>query len=347
MTAAFLRNAWYVAAWSNEVKEKPFSRTLLGQSILLMRLGDGSVAAMGNRCPHRFAPLDHGKIVDDTIQCGYHGLRFDRNGVCVHQPGSDTPPKNARIPTYAVVERHHLIWLWGGDPANADATLIPDLSPLDDANRINMIDNYLHTDANYLLALDNLMDLSHVEFLHPNTLGSAGMSGGTLTVKEIPRGVEANRWMPGIQAPALLGKSLGYTGTVDHWLDMTWLAGSNLLLRIGLTTPGAGREAGREGVAYHLITPETDSSSHYFFGGSRNFGENNPEQIEMQRAAVMRVFIEEDKPMFEACERMMAGAEFWSLQPILLPSDAGAVRMRRVLQRLIAAEQEPAAAHAN
>lgn len=347
MNAAFLRNAWYVAAWSSELKDQPFSRTLLGQSVLLMRLSDGSVAAMGNRCPHRFAPLDRGTIVDDTIQCAYHGLRFDRSGKCVHQPDGNTPPKNARVPTYAVVERHHLIWLWGGDPVSADATLIPDLSPLDDAERINMIDNYLHTDADYVLALDNLMDLSHVEFLHPNTLGSAGMSGGTLTVKEIPRGVEANRWMPSIQAPALLGKSLGYTGTVDHWLDMTWLAGSNLLLRIGLTTPGAGREVGREAVSYHLITPETASSSHYFFGGSRNFGDNSPEQIERQRAAVMRVFIEEDKPMFEACEKMMAGAEFWSLQPMLLPSDAGAVRMRRVLQRLIAEEQQAQAAQAN
>jgi len=350
MTSAFMRNAWYVAAWSSELKDQPFSRTLLGQSVLLMRLSDGSVAAVGNRCPHRFAPLDQGTLVDDTIQCRYHGLRFDRTGACVHQPGSDTPPKNARVPTYAVVERHHLIWFWGGDPASADASLIPDLSPLDDEiNRVHLLGTYLHTDANYLLALDNLMDLSHVEFLHSSSLGSSGMASGSLTVNEISRGVEANRWMPGIEAPVMLGKTMGYSGMVDHWLDMTWLAGSNLLLRVGLTAPGASREAGREVNAYHLITPETTSSSHYFWGSCRNFGGRDAEEIEHQRAAVVRVFAEEDKPMFEACERMMDGEEFWSLKPVLIASDAGAVRMRRVLQRLIAAEEKPesAVAHAS
>jgi len=339
MNTAFLRNAWYVAAWSKEVQERPMSRTLLGQSVLLMRLSDGSVAALGNRCPHRFAPLDHGKQIGDTIQCGYHGLRFDRTGVCIQAPGCDRPPRNARVPTYAVAERHRIIWIWGGDAANADLSLIPDLSPLDDPNRATLTDNYLQNAADYLLTLDNLMDLSHVEFLHPTTLGAAGMSGGTLTVKELPRGVEANRWMPGIEAPPFMGKAMGMSGIVDHWLDMTWLAGSNLILRAGMTKAGAPREAGHEGIAYHLITPETERSSHYFYGLSSDFGMGDPVAQEAGRAAVMRVFIEEDKPMIEACERTMAGADFWSLKPILIPSDAGAIRMRRVLQRLIDEEQ--------
>ena len=339
MNHAILKNAWYVAAWSAELQDKPLSRTLLGHSVLLMRLSDGSVAAIGNRCPHRFAPLDRGILVNDTIQCGYHGLRFDRTGACVHAPGQGIP--RARVPSYTVVERHHLIWLWGGDPVRADVNLVPDLSPLDDdVGHVNIVDNYMRAEADYLLVLDNLMDLSHVEFLHPKTLGSAGMSEASLTVRPLAAGVDMIRWMPGIQAPAFLATAMGYEGFVDHWLDVQWLAPSTYILRVGITAPGAGRAAGRESISYHLITPETSSSCHYFFGSTRDFDLDHPENKELQRAAVMRVFLEEDKPMVEACERMMAGNEFWSLQPVLLAGDAGAVQMRRVLTSLIAAEND-------
>src|SRR5688572_15811025 len=125
MITGFLRNAWYAAAWSSEVTEKPISRKLLGQSALLMRLSDSPVGGLGNRGQHRFAPLDRGKVVGDTIQCGYHGLRFDRTGACVHAPGQPAP--QARVPAYLTVERDRLIWLWAGEPAQADASKIPDL----------------------------------------------------------------------------------------------------------------------------------------------------------------------------------------------------------------------------
>jgi vanillate O-demethylase monooxygenase subunit len=183
------------------------------------------------------------------------------------------------------------------------------------------------------------MDLSHVEFLHPTTLGSGRVAEGRLTVMEHARSVEANRWMPGIDAPPFIGRSMDMTGRVDHWADMTWHAGSNLVLRVGLTDPGAGREAGREAIAYHLITPETRTTSHYFFGQSMNFGQDRPELKETIRAGVMGVFTGEDKPMIEACARMMDGRDFWDLEPVLIRSDGGAVKMRRVLRKLIDAER--------
>ncbi len=339
MDNQFLRNAWYVAAWSSEVGEKPFSRTLLGESVLLLRRADGSAAAIGNRCPHRFAPLDRGQRVGDAIQCAYHGLRFDMSGACVHVPGGQAPPRAARVRGFALAERDGIVWLWGGDPAQADVALLPDTSPLSDAGRLNIIDNTLRTEAGYLLTLDNLMDLSHVEFLHPTTLGSDRVAEGRLTVVEKPRSVESNRWMPGIEAPPFIGRSMDMTGTVDHWTDMTWHAGSNLVLRVGLTRPGAGRAAGREAIAYHLITPETRTSSHYFYGHSMNYGMDIPGLGEIVRKGVMGVFIGEDKPMIEACARMMEGKDLSELDPVLIRSDGGAVKMRRALAKLLEAEQ--------
>ena len=79
MSGTYLRNAWYVAAWSDDLAEgKLLARTIMKEPIVLYRRADGSPAALHDRCPHRFAPLSMGKIVHgDAVQCPYHGLEFD------------------------------------------------------------------------------------------------------------------------------------------------------------------------------------------------------------------------------------------------------------------------------
>src|SRR5690349_291338 len=90
--AQFLRNAWYVAASANEVGRIPLPRLLLGEPIVFYRRGDGTSVALEDRCCHRRAPLSKGKIVDDRLQCGYHGFTFDASGACVAIPGQDSVP---------------------------------------------------------------------------------------------------------------------------------------------------------------------------------------------------------------------------------------------------------------
>ena len=126
-TMPFLRNAWYVAAWGNEVKAGGlFSRKLLGESVLLYRKEDGAAVAIGNRCPHRFAPLHLGKLKGDIVECAYHGLQFDGTGACVANPhGGGKPLAAARVKNYPLVERYSALWIWMGDADKADATTIP------------------------------------------------------------------------------------------------------------------------------------------------------------------------------------------------------------------------------
>ncbi len=123
----FLRNAWYVVAWDHEVRRELLARTVLNENLILFRTEDGGVAALEDRCCHRQAPLSAGKLVGSNVQCGYHGFTYDRTGACVLVPSQALVPPGARVRSYPVIERHGWIWLWLGDPALADAALVPDL----------------------------------------------------------------------------------------------------------------------------------------------------------------------------------------------------------------------------
>jgi phenylpropionate dioxygenase-like ring-hydroxylating dioxygenase large terminal subunit len=100
ISGAYLRNAWYVAAWSDEVGDGQLvPRTIMDEPIVLYRKADGAMAAIEDRCAHRFAPLSMGKIVGgDRIQCPYHGLEYDGSGACVRNPhGTRNIPPRARV----------------------------------------------------------------------------------------------------------------------------------------------------------------------------------------------------------------------------------------------------------
>src|SRR5262245_46608132 len=112
----FLKNHWYVAAFSHEVNREPFARTVLGEPVVLFRLQDGRVTALQDRCAHRMMPLSKGRVVGDTLQCCYHGLTYDASGVCVHIPRQESPPSGFSVRSYPAAERYGAVWLWMGDP---------------------------------------------------------------------------------------------------------------------------------------------------------------------------------------------------------------------------------------
>jgi phenylpropionate dioxygenase-like ring-hydroxylating dioxygenase large terminal subunit len=159
----FLRNYWYVAASDDEVGRKPLRRILLGEPVVLFRTEDGTPVAFEDRCAHRHLPLSMGKLVGDTLQCHYHGLRYDMTGTCVRVPGQDLIPPSARVKTYPVVQRYHWVWIWMGDPALADPDTITDYHWLDDPSWGAKV-QYLHVQANWKLIVDNLLDLTHLAF---------------------------------------------------------------------------------------------------------------------------------------------------------------------------------------
>jgi vanillate O-demethylase monooxygenase subunit len=340
----FLRNAWYVAAWSDELTPgKLLARAFLDEPIVLFRTGNGAVAALFDRCPHRFAPLSRGRLKGDSIECGYHGLCFDRTGACSHNPHNpgNVPPR-AHVQSYAVLERQGIVWIWMGDPQKADTTLAPDFPYLADETQWHTVRGYLLTPANYQLSIDNLMDLTHPEFLHNGSLGSPAHKTANFEVKQPgPREVHSNRWFDEGPIPPVMERSFPTGGRpVAHWVEMCWHAPAALWLDVGVTFPGRSRADGLQTYSGHLLAPETAHTTHYFFTFTRTAAlaraeNNDAELVEL----LSKIFTEEDSAMLAAVQQRMRGQDLWSLKPAALPGDAGAMRVRHALEKLIAEER--------
>lgn len=325
-------NAWYVAAWASEVRDGLFARRLLGKPVLLYRTADGKPVALEDRCAHRFAPLSKGQKTSRGVQCPYHGLEFDDRGVCIHNPaGNGHIPANTAVRAYPVIERDRLLWIWMGEPTLADPASIPDMSLIPPAGRgHDNIDNYLHVKANYLLELDNLMDLSHVNFIHLGSLGHASMRTGEVRVKEQDGRIRADLFMPNTICG--FGDIVGQL--CDQWINIDWQAPTAMILEFGAVRPGEAPIQRQDNYAFHLITPETERTTHYFYGTSACFPDTEAWKAAKIREAQTRAFCDEDNPMLEAVQERMGDDDFWSLRPAILPNDAAAIRVRRRIEQM-------------
>lgn len=342
----FLRNVWYVAGWADEVvQDQMLARRICDEPIVLFRDALGTPHALFDQCPHRFAPLSMGRLCDGgaTIQCGYHGLRFGADGKCNHNPhGDGRIPIAALVKTYPVVERWSLLWIWTGDPAQADPASIPAFPFLD------MADWYvgkaqMEIDANYVLESDNILDLSHIEYLHPGTLGGGQSGEGKTTVTQDGNTVWSRRVIRSEVLPPFLYQATGLPDKAlcDRWLDVRWDAPSTMYLQADMALAGTSREQSIQTPQAHLFTPASADKSHYFYALAmpKALGEWAEEVAQRNVLGLREPFVREDKPMVEAQQRAMAGRSFWDMKPVLLDVDAPAVRARRVLDQMLAAEQ--------
>jgi vanillate O-demethylase monooxygenase subunit len=341
----FLRNYWYVAALDHEVRDKPLGRTILGEPVVLFRTPDGALGACEDRCPHRRLPLSMGKMVGDTLQCHYHGLRFDRSGRCVKVPGQDLIPQSARVRTYPVVERYHWIWIWMGDPALADPAKITDYHWLDDPNW-GAKASYLHVEANWQLIVDNLLDLTHLAFVHETTIGNMALvEHAAVKVQRSHDNVVVTRWIIDQPAPPTFVKVGKFTGNVDRWQIIVYVPPAFLRLDVGATPTGTGAPEGRRvnGIQMrnlNAITPETETTSHYFWGQAHDFDVNNPETTEKVFQQIRTAFLE-DVAVFTAQQRSITQRP--DAPQVDINADAGGLQARRIVDRLY--QDEQAAAH--
>lgn len=338
----FLRNAWYVAGFSDEFAAGvPKARTLLQEPILFFRTALGELIALADRCPHRFAPLSAGKLCDDgeSIQCPYHGLRFGKDGNCVHNPhGDGAVPKAAAVKSYVVRERDRLVWLWAGD-GRADESLIPDFSHVTSAPKEVTVRGHMPTACDYQLLVDNILDLTHADYVHAGSLGSGAVTRSKSELTDLGERSMRVAWnSSGDLASLVFDAYLREHGKpTNQWTVVTWTAPGIMLLHVGATLLGEPRESGADSLNLHIATPESEGRCHYWYWSTRNFAvdaEANKKCVEMIEYA----FSQQDKPILEAQQARIGTAEFWSLKPVLLSGDVGAVRVRRKLQQLIAAE---------
>src|SRR5882724_5232515 len=164
---SMVKNRWYIAAFSEEVTRQPMERTLLGLPVVLYRIEAGSPVAMYGICPHRYYPLALGHVEGDALVCGYHGFTFASDGKCIRIPAQGTGA-GFRQATYRVEERGPLIWIWMGDPSRCDPELIPpyDDFGLNQPGWTECAHSHFDMKGRHQLLIDNLMDLTHLPFLH-------------------------------------------------------------------------------------------------------------------------------------------------------------------------------------
>ena len=336
----YLRNTWYVAGWAHEIAPgKIVARTILDEPLALFRRQDGTLAAILDQCPHRFAPLSAGFVRDDALVCRYHGLAFDGTGACVLNPHGPLL-KSATIPSYPMHEAHRAAWIWMGDPARADPALIPDLSYLADApDTAFSAGELLSGPGNYQVFVDNILDLSHTDYLHPDTLGGGNITKAKQEITETDGYFDVN-WHTEDTQPSPLTKKLNphLPDVVDTFTRVRWFAPSVMKLTNATVGAGLDESGAVASINAHIFTPESARSTHYFFAATRNFRTGDTELNERIATARQHIFTTEDKPMIELVDRRMGDREFWSLRPLLFSIDKASIMARRRLQRLLKAE---------
>jgi phenylpropionate dioxygenase-like ring-hydroxylating dioxygenase large terminal subunit len=338
----FLRNAWYAACWAADLTPgEPLAKTILCDPVVLWRDAAGAPVALEDRCCHRHLPLSLGRITGDTVQCGYHGLEFDAGGACVAVPGQSKVPPGARVRSFPVREKYSMIWIWPGDADCADETTIPELPWLDHPDWVQT-GGHLHMKADYRLLIDNLLDLTHVSYIHKNTI-AGDPKEALVPVKTVRDGdaIRVERWMLGFTAPPMYDEARKFDGDVDRWQLIKWQAPSTVTLDIGCAEADTGAPAGdrSQGISMwsnHIITPETETTTHYHWAFARNYKLDDANVSDVLAKGGVQTFMED----VVVLERQQESLGVVGDRPIVdINIDNAPLQFRKILADRIAAEQ--------
>lgn len=343
----FPKNTWYVAATSEELTDKPLGRKICNEPMVFFRNENEQVAALEDFCPHRGAPLSLGRICAGKLVCGYHGLEMGCDGKTVAMPGQRVrgfPP----IRSFPVRELYGFIWVWPGDPLAADEKLIA--QPIwHDKPQWAYAGGMFHIACDYRLMIDNLMDLTHETYVHADSIGQKEIDEAPCKTSVEGDHVATARFMNSIQAPpfwkmALRGSELADHVLVDRWQICRFSPPSQVMIEVGVAHAGQGGydapdESKVYGVVVDYLTPETDTSMWYFWGMARKFKPNDAAMTDAIRNGQHKIF-SEDLEMLEQQQRNLLRHPNRKL--LMLNIDAGGVQARKVIDRLIAQEQDVA-----
>ncbi|WLH65927.1 aromatic ring-hydroxylating dioxygenase subunit alpha [Pseudomonas sp. FP2300] len=308
--STFPLDQWYVVAFSWELKEKPLARTLLGHSVVLFRPTEGKVAALEDRC----------------CQCQ-----------CIEIPGQTKIPGKARVAAFTVRERDQIVWIWFAREPDVEPTAEPPVYDVHSSGLYLFEGDTCHYDAPYQLIHDNLLDLSHLGYVHLHTIGGDAKTHmhAKMTVESEGDTVRVVRHMLDSTPPPTYVAAYPFTCRVDRWQEVEFHVNH---LRIWTGALDAGTEpldakdrGGFHMRGFHGVTPETESSSHYFWTIATN-PKSNPEAVKQKVVEQTRLTFDEDKVVIEAQYRNMC--RFPNREMIDIHVDVGANRARRILDRL-------------
>lgn len=334
----FPLNQWYVAAHSSELADKPVGRKLLGEAVVLFRIDDGTVAALEDRCCHRALPLSAGTVESCGLRCGYHGLLYNHEGKCVEIPGQERIPSKAKVSAYHVQERDGLIWIWFGKPENPEPMCdAPSYSVHSSPEYVYGGDVY-HYNAPYQLIHDNLLDLSHLGYVHLHTIGGNAKLHMNAEMKVESEGdfVRVVRYMPDSVPPPTYSAAYPFKGNVDRWQEIEFRV-SHLLIWTGAVDQGTDamddpQRGGFHMRGFHGVTPESETTCHYFWTMATN-PIKDIEEVKRKVLEQTELTFDEDKVVIEAQYQNMI--RFGPKSMIDIHVDVGANRARRIIERLM------------
>jgi len=342
----FLKNAWYVGAWDTEIgRQKLLRRTLLNEPVVFYRQEDGSPVALEDKCAHRHAPLSSGKLVGNSIQCPYHGLEYDATGACVRVPGQSSVPPDCRVRSYPVIERNQWIWVWMGDLALADPDDIEDFHWMDDPGW-RAKGELMHLKADYKLLVENLLDLSHLSFIHATTLGTSAVAETPMKVDRGDSHVTVTRWVMDSTPPPFFEKAGGFAPDdhIDRWQHITWTPPAFVRLDVGAATAGTGAIDGDRSQGFTMrnlnaITPETETTTHCFWAQAHDFRTDEPWITDLLYENVHTAFLEDLDIIKAQQENVLTRPD---APRVDINHDGGGLQGRRVIERLVEEEERAA-----
>ena len=338
----FIKNCWYVVAWDHEIPaDGLFARTVIGEPLVVFRRGDGEIVALEDRCCHRSAPLSKGRKEGDCVRCGYHGLKFASDGLCIEVPGLDTVPPKARVRSFPVAVKNKWVFVWMGDAALAATALLPDNFSCDDPDWVNL-PGYMHYDTPYLLIADNLLDFSHLSYVHEKTLGgSAAIAQARPAIAKIANGIKVTRHVADVPAPPFYQRFRRFETNLDRWFDYDFVLPGTLLMHSGGRPVGDAKDDLSNAVQLHscqTLTPETETSTHYFFQQSHRRGKGDERMAQSIYDSLVGAF-NEDRDMITAQATNIATRPDAPMLPLAM--DAALMQFRRLVEERLAAEREP------
>jgi phenylpropionate dioxygenase-like ring-hydroxylating dioxygenase large terminal subunit len=336
----FVFDDWYVAAFSDEVSSQLLARTLLGRGIVMYRSADGQVVAMDDRCPHRSMPLSAGELRNDHIICAYHGMQFNTQGNCVHVPSQTHCPSAMGVRTYVTLERGPVVWIWMGEIETADPSRLPP-QPWLTTGDWETSQGYLYLKASYVRLHENLLDLTHLSFLHANSLGTPDYAGAAYETEIGDGHFVVMRNVVPTTLPPVWAEPTGITGKGEAARIVRSEFLSPALHEVSVsfyncTLPEESRDTFSIRTA-HLPTPETANSTHYFVVHGRDFAQEDKAMTQFMHDQLFVAF-QEDVTGLALQEAVLARTPVNELYEFSVGADGPSVAMRRYLLSRVTAK---------
>lgn len=340
----YLKNAWYCASWDKDLKDKPIGIKIMGQRLLIFRKQDGSIAALDAVCPHRYAPLHKGRLENDILQCPYHGLEFNSDGQCTLNPHGEVIPANAKLRSYPAMVQNLAVWVWMGDPEKADPSLLLEEQNWTSSNEFARGYGYTHVRGNYQLVIDNLLDLTHGPYVHVGGFGQEPREMGLkypmnheffIEDRQVHSRYYRENWRTN-----LFFRPFFPHDYCDQDTFMCLHQPSNLTLDITVREVDAEKGLPSEFFApsFHFITPEDETTAHYFYAAGRNRLIDDEAITAKMMEGVRVAFEDEDEVMIRDVQEAMESTDLLSLKPAILESDIAGISARKILKKMIAEE---------